>query len=50
MFQFCKENIWNIIFKFISKGDVDNARVNLNERFEGVTRIQAQDHFMNSPQ
>ena len=39
MFQFCKENIQNIIFKFISKADVDNTRVILNERFEGVTRI-----------
>ena len=39
MFQFRKENIQNIIFKFISKADVDNTRVILNERFEGVTRI-----------
>ena len=39
MFQFCKENIQNIIFKFISKADVDNTRINLNERFEGVARI-----------
>ena len=39
MFQFCKENIQNIIFKFISKADVDNARVILSERFEGITRI-----------
>ena len=31
MFQFCKENIQNIIFKFISKADVDNTRVILNE-------------------
>ena len=38
MFQFCKENIQNIIFKFISKTDVDNARVIQNERFEEVTR------------
>ena len=39
MFQFCKENIQNIIFRFISKADADNASVILNERFEGVTRI-----------
>ena len=39
MFQFCKENIQNIIFKFISKADADNTRVILNERFEGVTQI-----------
>ena len=39
MFQFCKEIILNIFFKFISKADADNARVILNERFEGVTRI-----------
>ena len=39
MFQLCKENIQNIIFKFISKADVDNTKVFLNERFEGVTRI-----------
>ena len=36
MFQSCKENIQNIIFKFISKPDVDNTRVILDERFEGV--------------
>ena len=39
MFRFCKENIWNITFKFISKAHVDNTRVILNERFEGVTLI-----------
>ena len=39
MFQFCKENTQNIIFKFISKAHVDNTRVILNERFEGVTLI-----------
>ena len=39
MFWFCKENIQNIIFRFISKADVDNLRVILNERFEGVTQI-----------
>ena len=39
MFQFCEENIQNIIFKFISKADVDNTRVILNERFEGVSQI-----------
>ena len=45
MFQFYKENIQNIIFKFISKGDVDNTRVILNERFEGVTRISGTRSF-----
>ena len=25
MFQFCKENVQNVIFKFISKVDVDNT-------------------------
>ena len=30
MVQSCKENIQNIIFKFISKADVDNTRVILN--------------------
>ena len=39
MFQFCNENIQNIIFKFISKADVDNKRVILNERFKGATEI-----------
>ena len=39
MFQFCKGNIQNIIFRFISKTDVDNTGVILNERFERVTRI-----------
>ena len=39
MFQFCKENNQNIIFKFISKADIDNTRVILNERFEGVIQI-----------
>ena len=37
MFQFCKENIQNIIFKFISKADVDNTKVIFDERFGGVT-------------
>ena len=45
MFQFCKENIQNIIFKFISKADVDKTRVILNERFEGVTRIPGTRSF-----
>ena len=49
MLKFCKENMQNIIFKFISKADVDNMRVILNERFEGQHKFQAQDHFMNSP-
>ena len=48
--QFCKENIQNIIFKFISEADVDNTRVILNERFEGLHKFQAPDHFTNSPQ
>ena len=39
IFQFCKENIQNIIFNFISKDNVDNTRVILNERYEGVTWI-----------
>ena len=39
MFQFFKENILNIIFKFISNTDIDNTRVILNERFKGVTQI-----------
>ena len=38
-FQFCKENIWNIIFKFISKADIGNTRVSLNERSKGITQI-----------
>ena len=33
------ENIQNIIFNFISKDNVDNTRVILNERYEGVTWI-----------
>ena len=45
MFQFCKENIQNIIFKFISKADVDSTRVVLNEKFEGVTRIPGTRSF-----
>ena len=45
MFQFCKENIQNIIFKFISKADDDNTRVILNERFEGVTQIPGTRSF-----
>ena len=45
MFQFCNENIQNIIFKFISKADVDNTKVILNERFEGVTRIPGTRSF-----
>ena len=45
MFQFCSENIQNIIFRFISKADVDNTRVILNERFEGVTRISGSRLF-----
>ena len=44
LFQFCKENIQNIIFKFIS-ADVDNTRVILNDRFEGVTRIPGKISF-----
>ena len=49
MLQFSKENIQNIIFKFISKAYVDNNTVILNQRFEGVTRIPGKNHFMNSP-
>ena len=45
MFQFCKENIQSIIFKFISKADVDNTRVIVNERFEGGTRIPGTRSF-----
>ena len=45
MFQFCKENIQNVIFKFISKADVDNTRVILNKRFEGVTQIPGKRSF-----
>ena len=45
MFQFCKENIQNIIFKFIFKTDVDDTRVILNERFEGVTQIPSTRSF-----
>ena len=45
MFQFCSENIQNIIFRFISKADVDNTRIILNERFEGVTRISGSRVF-----
>ena len=44
-FQFSKEDIQNIIFKFISKPDVDKTRVILNERFEGVTRISGTRSF-----
>ena len=39
MLQFCKENIQNITFKFISKADVDNKKVILNQTFEGLRRI-----------
>ena len=39
MFQSCKENVQNIILKFISRADVDNTQIILNERFEGVARI-----------
>ena len=35
----------NIIFKFILKADVDNTRVILNERFEGVTQITGTRSF-----
>ena len=45
VFQFCKENIQNIIFKFISKADVDNTRVILKERFEWVTQIPGTRSF-----
>ena len=45
MFQLCKENIQNVIFKFISKADVNNTRVILNERFERVTRIPCTRSF-----
>ena len=45
LFQFCSENIQNIIFRFISKADVDNTRVILNERSEGVTRISGSRLF-----
>ena len=45
MFQFCKENIQNIVSKLISKADVDNTRVILNERFEGVTQIPGTRSF-----
>ena len=45
MFKFCKENIQNIIFKFISKADVDNTRVILKERFEWVTQIPGTRSF-----
>ena len=45
MFQFCKENIQNIIFKFISKAHVDNTRLILNERSEWVTRIPGTKSF-----
>ena len=45
MFQFCKGNIQNIIFRFISKTDVDNTGVILNERFERVTRIPGTRSF-----
>ena len=40
-----QENIHYIIFKFISKGDVDNTTVILNETFEGVTRIPGTRSF-----
>ena len=50
MFQFYKENIQNIIFKFISKADVDNTRVILKKKFERVQQIPGRNHFMNSPQ
>ena len=43
--QFCKENIQNIIFKIISKADIDNTRVILNERFEEVTQIPGETSF-----
>ena len=43
MFQFCKENIQNIIFKFITKADVDDTI--LNERFEGATQIPGTRSF-----
>ena len=45
MSQFCKENIQNIIFRFISKADVDNTRVILSERFEGVMQIPSTRSF-----
>ena len=45
MFQFCKENIQNIIFKFTSNADVDNTRVILNERFEEITGIPGKRSF-----
>ena len=45
MFQFCKTSFQNIIFKFISKADVDNTRVILNERFEGITLIPGTGSF-----
>ena len=45
MFQFCKENIQNIVSKLISKAGVDNTRVILNERFEGVTQIPGTRSF-----
>ena len=45
MFQFFKENIQNIIVKFTFKADVDNTRVILNERFEGITRIPGTRSF-----
>ena len=44
-FNFARKNIQNIIFKFISKADVDNTRVILNERFEGVTQIPGERSF-----
>ena len=45
MFQFCKKNIQDIIFKFIFKTDVDNTRVVLNKRFEEVTWIPGTRSF-----
>ena len=49
MFQFCKENIQNTIFKFTSKADIDNARVILKERFEGVTGVPGTRSFHEFP-
>ena len=45
MFQFYKENIQNIIFKFISKADVDNTRVILKKKFERVQQIPGRRSF-----
>ena len=39
MFNFCRDNILNITFKFISQDEVNDTRDFLTSRFEGILRI-----------